>query len=48
MLTDATLPLFIVGIALLLISIVCELWELQIANLTLFEEISELDNTSQP
>jgi hypothetical protein len=42
----ATVPLFIAGILLLLVSIVCELWELQKANRTLFDEISDLDGTA--
>ena len=44
MLAAATVPLFIVGIVLLLGSIICELWELQAANRTLFEEISDAQN----
>jgi len=44
MLAIATVPLFIVGIVLLLGSIICELWELQAANRTLFEEISDTES----
>jgi hypothetical protein len=44
MLAAATVPLFIVGIVLLLGSIICELWELQAANRTLFEEISDTES----
>jgi hypothetical protein len=44
MLALATLPLFILGIVLLLGSIICELWELQAANRTLFEEISDTES----
>ena len=44
MLAAATVPLFIVGIVLLLGSIICELWELQAANRPLFEEISDAQN----
>ena len=43
MLAVATVPLFVLGILLLLVSIVCELWELQEANRSLFNEIGELD-----
>jgi hypothetical protein len=43
MLAVATVPLFVFGIILVLLSIVCELWELQEANRTLFDEISDLD-----
>jgi hypothetical protein len=43
MIAVATVPLFVAGILLLLISIVLELWELQEANKTLFDEISALD-----
>jgi hypothetical protein len=46
MLAEATVPLFIAGILLLLVSIVCELWELQKANSTLFDEIADLDLTA--
>jgi hypothetical protein len=42
-LATATLPLFVAGIVLLLFSIVCELWELQEANQTLFDEISDVE-----
>jgi hypothetical protein len=47
MIAVATLPLFIGGIILVLFSIVCELWELQEANRTLFEEISDLKQTTK-
>jgi hypothetical protein len=43
MIAIATLPLFIMGILLLMISIACELVELREANRTLFEEISDLE-----
>ncbi len=43
MLAIATVPLFVLGIVSVLFSIVCELWELQEANRTLFDEISNLD-----
>ncbi len=43
MLAIATVPLFVLGIVLLLVSIVCELQELQAANRTLFAEISDLE-----
>ena len=43
MIAVATVPLFVIGILLLLISIVFELWELQEANKTLFDEVSALD-----
>jgi hypothetical protein len=42
MLAVATVPLFVAGIILLLFSIVCELWELQEADRTLLDEISDL------
>jgi hypothetical protein len=45
MLASATVPLFIAGILLLLISIACELCELQVANRTLFDEVSDLERT---
>jgi hypothetical protein len=48
MVAAATLPLFIAGIVLILISIVCELWELQKANRTLFDEIADLEQTTKP
>jgi len=48
MIAKATLPLFVAGILLLLISIVCELWEIQKANHTLFDEIANLDRTTKP
>lgn len=44
MLAVATLPLFVTGILLLLLSIVCELCELQKANSTLFDEIADLEH----
>jgi hypothetical protein len=43
MLVSATLPLFIMGIVMLIFSIVCELLELRVANSTLFAEISDLE-----
>jgi len=43
MLAVATLPFFISGIMLLIFAIVCELFELQAANRTLFTEISDLE-----
>jgi hypothetical protein len=43
MLTSATVPLFVIGILVLLFSIVCELLELHAANRTLFDEISQLE-----
>ena len=45
MIAVATVPLFVIGILLVLISIVVELCELQKANQTLFDEISTLDRT---
>ncbi len=42
MLAVATVPLFILGIVLLLFSIICELWELHEANHSLFDEIADL------
>jgi len=47
MLASATVPLFIAGILLLLLSIACELWELHAANRTLFDEISDLERTTK-
>jgi hypothetical protein len=44
MLAVATVPLFVLGIVLLLFSIICELWELQEANHSLFDEIADLDH----
>ncbi len=44
MLAIATVPLFVMGILLLLLSIVCELWEMQKANGTLLDEISDLEH----
>jgi hypothetical protein len=43
MLAIATLPLFIMGILLLMFSIVCEIVELREANRSLFQEISDLE-----
>lgn len=43
MLAVATLPLFVLGIVLLIFSIACELLELRAANRTLFIEISDLE-----
>jgi len=43
MLAIATVPLFVLGIVLLLFSIVCELWELQEADRTLYDEIADLE-----
>lgn len=43
MLAIATVPLFIVGILLLMFAIVCELMELQVANRTLFAEMADIE-----
>jgi hypothetical protein len=44
MLATATVPLFVLGILLLLFSIVCQLMELHEANRTLFDEISDVEH----
>jgi hypothetical protein len=43
MLAAATVPLFVMGILVILFSIVCQLWELQEANRTLFAEIEDVE-----
>jgi hypothetical protein len=48
MLAVATVPLFLLGILLLIFAIVCELLELQAANRTLFTEVSDLDRNESP
>jgi hypothetical protein len=42
MLIEATLPLFLLGIALIVIAVICQLLELQLSNRTITVEVSDV------
>ena len=48
LLATATLPLFLLGMLLIVLAIVCQLLELQISNRTISLEISDIFETRQP